>query len=320
VGLFLCSCPVYLRGITDNDLSTDLARSSGDFARSALQALPDGKHATFLLHAATALEQLAKALLAAIHPSLIVKAGDFDSLLHVCGDQRAFPGLPRSRVRTITADDAIKRASRFVESLKILKEDLDVLIEVRNGVAHLGESSRADADAVLAPYLKASDDLRAELGLDRAEYWGQFVELVDTALIEHVKEARLRVENALAAARHEFDRRFGELDEAQRTAMLAIIEANYKLDKYDEQWVDCPACKTPAYVGGSIDVEIDEEWDRDGYLEAVHLAGVTFTPSYFKCDACNLALRGREELEFAEVFETISIEDYDERDFRDAMR
>jgi hypothetical protein len=304
-----------------SDLSTRLAQSSGGFARSALQALPDGNHATFLLHAATALEQLAKAVLAAVHPSLIIKAGDFDSLLHACGDERAFWGLGRSRVRTITADDAIKRAGRLVPSLVTLKDDLDVLIDVRNGVAHLGESSQIDAEAVLVSYLKASEDLRAELDLDRVEYWGQFVDLVDTALIEHVKQARIRVETALAAARHEFERRFGALDDVTRASMLLIIEAGYKLDKYDEQLLKCPVCGTQAAVYGSVDIELDEEWDhREGYLVDVHLAGVTFTPSYLKCNACDLELDGREELDAAGVGESWKLDDWDEADFRDAMR
>lgn len=55
-----------------SELTGQLARSSGAFARSSLQALPDGNYATFLLHAATALEHLAKAVLAARHPSLII--------------------------------------------------------------------------------------------------------------------------------------------------------------------------------------------------------------------------------------------------------
>jgi hypothetical protein len=97
----------------------------------------------------------------------------------------------------------------------------------------------ANAEAVLVSDLKASKDLRAELDLDRGDYRGQFVYLVDTSLKAHVKDVRLRVETALAA-RHELERRFGELDDVTRASILRIIEGGYVLDKYEEQLLDCP--------------------------------------------------------------------------------
>jgi hypothetical protein len=56
------------------ELGVRLDRSSRKFARSALSAMSDGEHAVCLLHAATALEHLAKAVLADVHPSLIAVA------------------------------------------------------------------------------------------------------------------------------------------------------------------------------------------------------------------------------------------------------
>jgi len=297
----------------ENQLRAQLADSSATFARSALQAQHDD-HRVFLLHAATALEHLAKAVLAARHPSLIVATNDFESLLHACGEP-GFARRPRAKIRTITAGEAIGRASRFVPTVEALVPDLELLILVRNGVAHLGEASTSDADDVLVPYLKASEELRAELDVDRASYWGEFVDLVDSALKENVEKARLRVETALAIARQEFDKRFGALDDATRAAMLRVIESGYAPEKYDEQLLDCPACSTPALVSGSVRTDFDEDWDHhERVLVGVH-PYFTFIPSRLRCSACGLELDGHDELDAAGVGEPWVLEDVDERDF-----
>jgi hypothetical protein len=180
---------------SDKDqLSAQLVASSGTFARSALQAQHDDNR-VFLLHAATALEHLAKAVLAARRPSLIVATNDFESLLHACGES-GFARRPRAKMRTIAAGDAIGRAGRFVPTVEALVPDLELLILVRNGIAHLGEASASDADDVLVAYLKASEELRDTLDVDRSSYWGEFLDLVDSALKENVEKARLRVETA----------------------------------------------------------------------------------------------------------------------------
>jgi len=164
-----------------DDLGIRLARSSSEFAGSALGAMSDGKHSVFLLHAATALEHLAKAVLAARHPSLIAVASkdNFESLLLLVGEaQGAKPG---SRIRTIGAGEALNRAARFAPECAGLKGDLQLLIWVRDGIAHLADASAATVDEVLVPYLKASEELREVLGVDRSGYWGAFGDLVDSA-------------------------------------------------------------------------------------------------------------------------------------------
>ena len=220
-------------------------------------------------------------------------------------------------MRTINAAEAIVRASRFVPTVDALVPSLELLILVRNGVAHLGEASRDDAEEVLVPYLEATEDLRAGLDLDRAAYWGEFVDLVNSALRENVERVRLRVETALAVARQEFERRFAALDDATREAMLRVIETSYTPEKYDEQLLECPACETPALAFGSVKVEVDEDWDyHDQVLIAVH-PYFTFIPSGLRCNACGLDLDGRGEMDAAGIAEPWQLDDVDERDFCD---
>lgn len=293
-------------------LSVQLAESSAVFARSALQAQHTDDR-IFLLHAATALEHLAKAVLAARHPSFIV-AGDFDSLLHACGELGATSG-PRSRMKTINAADAVGRAARFVAPVRPLIQQLELLVSVRNGVAHLGEVQAEDASGVLIPYLKASEALREDLSVERDAYWEEFSDMVDSALKESVEQARIRVETALAIARKEFKKRFSELDDATKQAVLGVVVAGYRPEKYDEQLLDCPACGTEALAYGSVKVEYDEDWDhQERVLVGVH-PYFTFAPRALRCAACGLELDGTDELYAAGISDPWTLEDVDERDF-----
>jgi hypothetical protein len=278
--------------------------------------MSDGKHPVFLLHAATALEHLAKAVLATRHPSLIAVAArdNFDSLLRLVGEaQRATVG---SRIRTIGAKEALDRATRYAPECATLKKDLELLIWVRDGIVHLADASAATVGEVLVPYLKASEELREALKIDRSEYWGGFTDLVDSALREHVEQARLRVEGALAVARTEFARRFAEVSEETKVAMINAIEVGYSPMRYEEQLLACPACETLALVSGTLTEEYDEDWDHhEGVLVGVHLA-VLFIPYGLSCRACHLELNGRDEMDAAGIGEPWYLT-VDEHDFFD---
>ena len=155
-----------------DDLSTRLATSSSEFAGSALAAMSDGKQAVFLLHSATALEHLAKAVLADRHPSLIAVAAkdNFNSLLHLLGEKvERSRKDPHHRSAGSSAAGGAVRARVCVPFIK----DLTLLILVRDGVAHLADASSADVGDVLVPYLKASEELRELLTIDRAELLGR---------------------------------------------------------------------------------------------------------------------------------------------------
>jgi len=275
--------------------------------------MSEGKHSVFLLHAATAFEHLAKAVLAARHPSLIAIASkdNFESLLLLSGVQGAKPG---SKIRTIGAGEALDRAARFAPECAGMKGDLQLLIWVRDGIVHLADASAANVDEVLVPYLKASEELRKVLGVDRSAYWNEFDDLVDSALKEHVERAHLRVDAALAVARGEFARRFAEVDATTKKAVLDAIEASYSLDRYEEQLLECPACGTSALVSGTLQEEFDEDWDHhEGVLVNVHLL-VRFFPNGLLCRACHLGLTGRDEMDAAGVGESWYL-NIDERDF-----
>jgi hypothetical protein len=142
------------------------------------------------------------------------------------------------------------------------------------------------------------------------------VELVDQALKEHIEQAHLRVRAALAVARNRFERRFAEVGEDAKAAVLtAIVESYPPLQGYEEQLIDCPACGTTALARGTLRGDYDEDWDhREGVLLGVHLL-VEFVPDGLLCRACHLELRGRDEMNAAGLGEPWHLDDIDERAF-----
>ncbi len=116
----------------DDSLSFEsLFRGARKFARSALEAHGAEEEEVFLLHAGVSVERLAKAALAKKSPFLLMEMkGKDDTLYHLTGVRQA------AKLRTVGAGQAISRL-RDMAVLPQRDPDLDELIELRNGVAHL---------------------------------------------------------------------------------------------------------------------------------------------------------------------------------------
>lgn len=301
-----------------NAFSDDLLSAAAKFAQSGLRARLEDDEMVFLLHASTSLELLAKAFLASMHASLIA-ANDFDSLLHGVGEPK-YARIPRERMRTITIGEALKRVGQILPELENLRESLQVLAAVRNGVVHAGQLSASTDDALLVPFLRASDIvLAATEGGDRDQLWGELLEVVDTHLSDFAAAAERIATEAVVAARFVFEQRYGTMDEQARKAAFSAIENSYDLTKYEEDVTECPACSRMALTSGSYRVEWEPDFDyADGesYVAGVYPI-VTFTPGYLNCRICGLELDGDEQLIAAGVATSWHIDDADPADFRD---
>jgi hypothetical protein len=290
------------------EVATQLAESAPRFARDSLASLSAGDAVGFALYAATSLEHLSKCYLARRHPALIVDGKSLDSLLHACG-QGGVARRKRDEVKTISAAESFNRATRFLPLLAAHVESTSQLFDVRNGGVHLAD--RRSIDPFVLPFLKASEILREALELDRDEYWGEYVKLADSTLREHVEEAELKAEAAVAAAKTRYAERFGGLDQRQLELAIAGLEAN-TFHGYNEQPAKCPACDSTALATG----EVETEWHYDevGGDEFLPTLEAEFFPETLKCHVCGLALDDADELRAAGVEPQWSL-DLDPDDF-----
>ena len=294
--------------------------SATQFARSGLRARLEEDWAVHHLHVATSLELLAKAKLASLHGSLIA-AKDFDSLLILSGHPRHARSSP-DRAKTITITDALNRAGQVVLGLENLRSELTYLVDVRNGVVHAGHLSPHAEDRVLVPFITACDLLLNAIPSSREDFWGEYVDVIDTYLTDSAKAAELAAAEALISAQQAFEARFSPLDPPTKKAVLASITERYDPVKYEQELITCPACATLALVDGSYDADWGEpDWELGDDGEPWSPGApfiVTFRPGTLQCRACGLVLDGEEQLRVGGVPESWEIADADPADFYDS--
>jgi hypothetical protein len=290
--------------------TNELLKTPSTFAQSAIVAIGRDQVSVFLLHAATALEQLAKAFLASKHPSLLIDR-DFDALLHAVGLPQAAK-RPPSRMRTINMETALQRCSLLVPALMRLDKELTTLREVRNGLVHLGLSSGSSPD-VLLPFLQATDILLTELSTEPSDYWGESRPFVSQTLRKAVESNRDHVDRMVRQGKAAFARRFQDIDPQWKGEVIKMTVSSYELDRLERQLWSCPACGTDALTEGRVepDYEFDEEVDDGEFMVHAELKSLTFYTQRLHCRVCGLRLDSAQQIEAASVPDNWVLEDPD---------
>ncbi|MEV6251368.1 hypothetical protein AB0M38_35195 [Streptomyces sp. NPDC051742] len=243
-----------------------------------------GDYGEFALHAGVAIELLCKAVLVSKNPIYIAEMkGSAEMLFHLGGHHTA------NKVRTIGASEAIAR----LRTLGILPVDrqLDLLIDLRNGVAHAASGDQGKA--LLSTLAATVATLHEEMGHPLKPFWERWTEparvAIDQAASKVHRDVRVRISQAL----HRFNDRFEGLPEQARDLVLRA-----PMTPYDEQLpvtrddgrrvvlrlagTECPACTSKASVF------FDEQAESPNALLMV--------PRSLKCFTCGLTLDTVEEI------------------------
>jgi hypothetical protein len=278
----------------DDSLSyRSLLAGARKFALSAWSAhnRREADQEVFILHAGVSVERLAKAALARQSPMLLMELNaKEDLLLYFAG---AVPSID-TRIRTIGASAAIGRL-RKLGVLRPKDTDLDDLIELRNGVAHLAADTVQEFDPVLT-FARTSNELLEHLGEESAGYWGQMTSLVNVVLSEAHTKVEREVAIQVRRAAHRFEERFAGLQENAmdnyRAAAEGILPTLKQLadDVYLSQSRTCPACRCPGILDAKL-LPLKGESRKEFSFEVVVLS----------CKHCELVLEGREQLAASDV-------------------
>jgi hypothetical protein len=245
----------------------------------------------FFLHAGVSIERLAKAALARQSPILLMETNaKEDMILYFAG---AVPAT-ETRVRTIGAFAAITRLRRLAV-LRPKDADLDGLIELRNGVAHLSASGSQGFDPVVT-FARTTHELLEHLKEDPESYWGQMSPLVKIVLDEAQTEIERQTALLITAAKHRFEERFRGLQadavENYRSTREGIHPELREIGEeiYFSESRTCPGCGCPGILDAKV-LPLSGDSQQEIFFEAVALS----------CKHCELLLEGREQLVVADV-------------------
>ncbi|MFG2159774.1 hypothetical protein [Streptomyces olivaceus] len=256
-----------------------LAGSSRKWMTAAFAAFSDGPSSEDMAvhHAGVATEHLLKAFLVSLHPTLIVDAKDFNSMLYATG-HGALLQVRGAQVKTIQLGEAYDRVQKILKGKIPPKPKVWPLADARNGVAHCGYHDRAEVNVVFTDCITVIDQLLVELAIG-PDYWGDYKALHDKLLGEGVEAARVRLEGKLARARRVFEERYGHIDEKDRELVLttvARVTTPGFIGEYSAP-AACPACSSQGLLMGHSSVD-EERW------------AVVLTPHIFRCFVCDLRL------------------------------
>ncbi|MET8276244.1 hypothetical protein [Streptomyces sp. NPDC005096] len=206
---------------------------------AVLEVFAAGTDTAFAVHHfGVATEHLLKGYLSSFHPALLIDATDFPGLLHATGHRpHASTALPDAK--TITAMEAFKRCNQLLKpKLPITEPVFKDFLNTRNGVSHMGAHAPDKARATLITSISIVDPLLAALGVQLADYWGDYMGLHAELLEKRANDLKISYQMKVAAARKTLDNRRGDVD-ARVFAMMAS-----ELDPYDgddSEPATCPA-------------------------------------------------------------------------------
>ncbi|WP_327132022.1 hypothetical protein OG311_13610 [Streptomyces sp. NBC_01343] len=266
----------------DDSLSfSTLFSGAQRFAQSAMDSHSEEKDEFFLLHAGVSIERLAKAVLVNKSPFLLMEMkGKDDTLYHLTGVR------PAAKLRTIGAFQAISRL-RDMGILAPRDSDLDELIELRNGVAHLNASVGESFDA-LGVFCRVTNSMLTHLDLSPDRYWGSWSTLVTITLSDLSKKTERDVARRLEQARRRLTNRFRGLPSVALESYIATRpNLKYGLQVTEDSvavflpW-KCPACGNGALLVAGPPNFV---W-QDAPAES--------RPSSFICFVCQFTLKDEE--------------------------
>jgi hypothetical protein len=210
--------------------------------------------------------------------------------------------------RTVGSREVFSRVQHILPGLDVPASPLYRLIDVRDGIIHLGFLSDANTRESLTAFLRYSNALYDELGIPSDGRWGEHAGLVESLISQSLTEIEHEVERKISAAKisnHELmikiptTRREIVRYERQRSSYytIALLTGEERIET-----IACPACAhTVANCVGSteIDFDADVETGEDG-SEIIHpYARRLFRANRLVCGACELNLDNPDELKAA---------------------
>ena len=249
-----------------------------------------------MINAVTAIELLAKAVLASVNPVLLADPNHEQSLIILA------QGEPQGEVlmslRTIGAEKAISRVGKLGVSFDAFEEDLSTLRSARNAVVHIGTYPRENIDRAFDGWIRSMVELckRAQYSLKLV--FGENTDLVELQLKQSKDSTAALWQQRRAVAERRWNNLRRDLDSADLQRKFDLLESDMiSANALDPslQWVECAVCGLPAHLYGEFEPEADFDYgDGQVYVSGIYW---NFVPRSISCPTCHLNLDSRRLVE-----------------------
>ena len=286
-------------------------------AKRSLEAKQAGLDVECQLWAALALELLAKAQLARIHPSLIVETDNSNSLLEANGISTG------TAIRTIGAAVTYARLKHTVPHFSTpVHDECKKLADRRNAELHSGDAACAamPSEAWEGDFWNAADLILSSMDLDLKEWLGADSKAPGSLLKEHrqaeKKAAVQRVKHHASFFRSSPQGKLGKVkfEELVKETSTADPERHIRQFRYlyVKYWRrKCPSCATFGIAAGDQTWEESAE-DQSSANYGYQIVDRGYSASEFYCPTCGLSLVGDTAVSAAGITEPLIEEREDE--------
>jgi hypothetical protein len=249
----------------------------------------------------SAVELLAKSVIARISPALLSERADRDTLLHLTNNGH-LASRTVTEVRTLSAADAVAMATYLQPNLSWGQPSDSVVFRVRNAAAHMGLVESADLHRAVLVMLRYVDNLLSTRIYSQTFFWGNELAPLASELLNEAKSERRRVVAAKrAAAQARLAVLVARLEEPARAIVLASLSAR-QVQATDEEHVHvCPACGQQGWLLCRVN-RPEVIWDDEDV--GPHVLPTAW-PFSFECPVCQFTVEGDEldELSFPSKIE-----------------
>lgn len=237
-----------------------------------------------------ALELLARAALAKVHPALLAElsSGDTDSFLFAFGGP-----LPKKGPRSIGLVEVLRRLR--VLRPEFLEEQATLCVtfaNFRNEELHSGISGfdKIASTNWMSDFYRAADPLLRIMARRPSDIYGRAEAKTARKLVaEADKNLVARIKKIVGARRSLFEEKTDE--ERVKLQQLATVRAA-KATSSGGHRIECPACKSAASIFGSVSETTDPQLE-----EGEVVVRQTILPNKVRCYACGLALNSTSALQ-----------------------
>lgn len=250
----------------------------------------DHSSGEFPFWSALALECLARSALTKVHPALNADPRDDANLLYAFG----YPvvGQPRS----LPAHSVYIRLEKIVKGFgKTQRELCDFMAILRNQHLHSSDLpyDNLKISKWLPRYYEVAKVLNEFIGKSLNDYLGLEVTVSAT---KHIKTLSEAIKSTVKSRVSDYKKKFNAKPPQEQARLKGEASIAVKRLPLGAVACHCPACEGKGILKGELIKELEPVYkDEELLVDQIYLA------SEFRCLACELALKGLEEIAHADI-------------------